>query len=165
MQPVEVVARIELHLVDVERSAGFFDDVTEVHETVERLEALRRSVTLAIETWRAREVALVEKAGGAAVVDSGREVAKVVPKVKIRYDHKRIGDYVCRRALADPETGEIVDDPRIAAHAAVELMKAVYVSPATEPKKSGLLHLGFETMQHAELSREQTGSELRVRAV
>lgn len=168
MTPLEAIKRLELHVADlVEKfSIGGVTDVVEAHEIVEAVEQLRRSVTLVIEMWRAREVELLQAAGGRT--DLGiNATLKVAPKFEERYDHPLIGAKVIERATRYiTDDGEViyVDDPEVAADRAVGMMMAVYVSPASKPKKTALVEkLGFERAEGALASRKETGKVTKVR--
>lgn len=130
------------------------------------LEDARRETSLVIDMLRTRIGAEIANSPVPAVINDGRQKVRAVSKPKVRYDHGRIGDKVAAKAcLVDLEDGERVDDPALAARQAVAIMFDLYVSPSTEPKKGALLDLGFETVQAAYSSVEETGKvELKVRA-
>jgi len=141
-------------------------EVEEAHEIVEAAEQFRRSVTLVIEMWREREVEILQAAGGRADLGINATV-RVAPKFEERYDHDLIGAKVIAAAIREIQfDGEVVyiDDPEVAADRAVALMRNVYVSPATKPKKTALVEkLGFEKAEGALASRKEVGKVAKVR--
>lgn len=147
---MELINSIESALMGIDGLAAVETDAAQAHAIVEALENARRSLTTVIETWRAREVELV---GTVAPSDDERTVLKVVKKSKIRWDHGRIGEYVSRRALFSAD-GEMLESRDIAARAC-HLMRELYVSPATEPKKSALALIGIEEPMSVTLSVEE----------
>lgn len=169
MSPLEAIKRVELQVADLGENVAVSSvtEVEEVHEIVEAAEQLRRSVTLVIEMWRAREVEILQAAGGRA--DLGiNATARVAPKYEERYDHDLIGKRVALLSIQvvdeDGELLEWIDDPAIAAERAVALMRDVYVSPASKPKKTALVEkLRFEKAEGALASRKEVGKVTKVR--
>jgi hypothetical protein len=164
--PLELLKQMELGVAEIcEASAKGMDPIG-THELVEALEQFRRSVTFAIEVWRANEVVVLGAAGGSTMV-APNAVATVRTKRRERYDHDLIGRKVILHAIREiTSEGEVlfdVDDPEVAADRAVALMRALYVADAVEPKVGGLMRLGFETKWAAMSSSEVVGSEVKVR--
>ena len=145
-----LIAQMEQGLISLDAQASGETDPVRAHATVEALEALRRSVTMAIETWRARGVELV---GTVAPSDDERTVLRVVKPPKIRWDHDRIQTVVKRRAMFGPD-GEILEGSDIADRACY-LMRQLYISPSDEPKKTGLALIGVEEPMSMTLSVEE----------
>jgi hypothetical protein len=166
--PLEAIKKLELHVADLGEnfSVDGVTDVVEAHEIVEAVEQLRRSVTLVIEMWRGREVVLLQAAGGRTDLGINATI-RVAPKFEERYDHDLIGAKVIDKATRIvQDDGEViyVDDPEVAADRAVAIMRAVYVSPATKPKKTALVEkLGFEKAEGALASRVEVGKATKVR--
>ena len=153
-----VIAAMEINLMTVDSAAATETDAARAHAIVEALENARRSLTTVLETWRAREVELV---GSAAPSDDERTVLKVVKKPKIRWDHDRIGERVSRRALFSAD-GEMLESRDIAIRAC-HLMRELYVSPATEPKKSALALIGIEEPMSVTLAVEEGTARVQER--
>jgi hypothetical protein len=168
MTPLEAIKKLELHVADLGEnfSVDGVTDVVEAHEIVEAAEQLRRSVTLVIEMWRGREVVLLQAAGGRTDLGINATI-RVAPKFEERYDHDLIGAKVIDKATRIvKDDGEViyVDDPEVAADRAVAIMRAVYVSPASKPKKTALVEkLGFEKAEGALASRVEVGKVTKVR--
>lgn len=144
------IKAIESWVMTVDGEAAGAEDAASAHAIVEALENARRSITVAIETWRAREVELV---GTVAPSDDERTVLKVVAKPKIRWAHDRIAERVAYRSRVD-ENGESLD-PFEAALRAATFMQKLYVSPATQPSKTGLALIGVEEPMSMTLSVEE----------
>lgn len=161
-----MLADLERRIADLAEAAAECDSVEAAMATVLVLSQFRRSVTFALDEWRAREAALIAEKGGH--VDVGQNAtATVRPKMRFRFDHGYIGRTVARLACRDvDDDGEVfpVDGERAAANA-VEMMMELYVSPASEPKKTALVErLGFETWKQGLASAEEVGKEVKVRA-
>lgn len=148
--PADMLGAIEGNLMAIDEASQRCHDPIEAHAIVEALENARRSLTTVLETWRAREVALV---GDRAPSDDERTVLAVVKKPKIRWDHARIAERVAHRARIN-EDGEALD-PFEAALRATDLMAKLYVAPATQPSKTGLALIGVEEPMSMTLSVEE----------
>lgn len=155
---MELIRNIEQALMGIDALAAVETDAAQAHATVEALENARRSLTTVLETWRAREVELV---GAAAPSGDERTVLKVVKKPKIRWDHGRIATYVKRRAMFNSD-GEMLEGMDIADRACC-LMRELYVSPATEPKKSALALIGIEEPMSVTLAVEEGAARVQER--
>lgn len=89
----------------------------------------------------------------------GRVAYSKKPSIKKRPEQNKIAARVCDLASQpDMDTGE-VGTTYDAAVAAVEMMRALYVSPSTQPKVGGVRNIGYKMDDVT--TEERTGWELK----
>lgn len=159
--PAELVARISRLVGELEALAKTAADVATIQRTIEQLEELSRNdLKLCVQSWRTRRDDQLKQHSGPVALGDGRSL-RSKPVFKDRWDHDLIASRVAVRAVYTPD-GERIDDPQAAADRAVELMRAVYVVPSTEPRTEGVLALGFETKLAVASAHEKVGFEVKV---
>lgn len=141
---------------DVAASLAEQSDHLSAEQAIELLEAARRaqmSLKLAVDMLESRALAVIEQP-----ILVGRTAWSKVSSFKKRPEQSRIDSHVFR-ACALTVDGEVVDSASDAVQAAIEAMKALYVSPSTVPKVGGARALGLELDDIVVL--EHTGWELK----
>ena len=153
----------EVNVHDLEAIGDIADWIIEesdslsTEKSVELLVALRMALNkmkLAVDMLEAQALRTIEQ----PVVMDNRVWAKK-PSFKKRPDFTVIAARVVSTAIEpDHETGEM-RTPEEAAERAVRIMRALYVSPSTVPKTTGVRNLGLEM---DDITREEhVGFELR----
>lgn len=141
---------------DVAASLAEQSDMLSAEKAIELLEAARKaqmSLRLAVDMLESRALATIEQP-----ILIGRTAWSKVASFKKRPDQARLDSHVFR-ACALTIDGELVDSPTDAVQAAIEAMKALYVSPSTVPKVGGVRALGLELDDITAL--EHSGWELK----
>lgn len=92
----------------------------------------------------------------------GNKVWRKSPKIKLRPDQARIGSLVRQLVVKPDDNGELppVD---AAVEATINIMSAMYVSPSTEPKVTGLKLIG-KTVGDV-CNEESNGYELKFQEI
>lgn len=150
-------------LADIEAMNAVLDDVADMADGLSAEQAIRLMDAVNAMIVRAKLAAsLLETAA-----KNGLEQPKTIDGVlyaktstgKWRPEQSRIREVVATRAAYDPQTAELLADPKVAAARAVDMMYSLFVSPSQMPKVAGLEALKLDKSDVAEW--ERTGTELK----
>lgn len=152
-------------LNDAMAALGILEEIAEISDSLSAKDAIEGIAQLTqLQVQLGTTIALI-KGQAIKTLEQPMQVGNVIyykDRVgKWRPDFQRIAGKVESASLCDPETGEIYDRPNDAVHRAVQLMKALYVSPSTMPKVGGLERIGSSKDDVAEF--ERTGYEIKTK--
>lgn len=152
----------EVNLHDLEAITDVIAWVTEQSDTMDVETAIKVGEALRTVARKATEAAAFCEMRARQMLDGqpvkiGDTVYVEKNDGKWRPDQSRIKREIVRRSCSNVDTGEMLDG-RTSAERTVDLMYALFVSPKTMPKKTGLDMMGLTNADVADW--ERTGSHL-----
>lgn len=113
-------------------------DLTRVADLIDALEAVRKLAGDTVAYLKSNAVTQLETGKPRLI---GTKVFASTANRKKRPNHDAIKAKVLVRSLYDDETGLPIEEPRVAAAAAIEACYKLFVAPATAPKTEGLQYI------------------------